>query len=211
VRNGTSAEIELSFPDSTEGTNALLATRVAAGEEVLIYHAVEGTGGHAMPSNFFDSFRVSQGMSVLYEGVHDTDWKAAQGIALVLTVGCAFNVDDLLQRAGVAPAPRVQCGGFNSSLGGAATGGVFACFEQQAFEKKVAVEFRVARGVDSGPVSTYLATADGRLFSVRLNQDAFGSGPRTSSIESCTALELAGSGEVYCVGAVPIHSCTEPR
>ena len=43
------------------------------------YFAVEGTGGHPYPSNFFTEFKVfaltTNGDSLVYQGVKNNDWK----------------------------------------------------------------------------------------------------------------------------------------
>lgn len=44
----------------------------------LIYVAVEATGGHVLPSNFFTTFKVysitGNQDSLIYEGVNNSDW-----------------------------------------------------------------------------------------------------------------------------------------
>jgi hypothetical protein len=66
----------------------LLADIVLPGGEVHVFHAVEGSGGHAMPSNFFGTFRVEAGDAVVYEGVRDQDWRR-EPAGLVLVIDAA--------------------------------------------------------------------------------------------------------------------------
>jgi hypothetical protein len=63
----------------------LLEDTIPANSEVHIFHAWEGSGGHAMPSNFFGTFRVLVGDDVVYEGVRNDDWKG-EAHGLVLTI-----------------------------------------------------------------------------------------------------------------------------
>lgn len=124
---------------------------------------------------------------------------------------CVFDIDDLLQRAGApATGPRINCGSFNTNYGGSDPGhGVFDCFEQQAFERKRAVEERMTWGLDSGPVTTFIAAASGELFSVRVDELFFPVTRGTASVESCQSLDRAGSGEVYCTAAVELYRCSK--
>ena len=57
-------------------TDALLVTdSVAAEQRVLIFRAVQGSGGHTLPSNFFKEFSLLAGDSVVYSGVRNGDWQ----------------------------------------------------------------------------------------------------------------------------------------
>lgn len=69
----------------------LLADEVPANSEVKIFSAVEGSGGHARPSNFFGEFTIvscADDSVTLYEGVEDSDWveRSGEPPQLVLTV-----------------------------------------------------------------------------------------------------------------------------
>jgi hypothetical protein len=90
VDNSSSGAVELTATDLSDEPASLLVTTVAAGEEERIFEAIEGSGGHAMPSNFFGSFVVTAGEDVLYEGVTDEDWSSRVGEEgpeqLVLTI-----------------------------------------------------------------------------------------------------------------------------
>ncbi|MFT3925251.1 MAG: hypothetical protein QM778_22125 [Myxococcales bacterium] len=79
VRNQTAAAVSLAATDLSGGPVQLLQDRLAPGEEARIYHALEGTGGHVMPSNFFENFTVTSGTDVTYSGVRNEDWKASDG------------------------------------------------------------------------------------------------------------------------------------
>lgn len=63
----------------------LIEDIVPAGEQVHIYHAVEGTGGHAMPTNFFGDFQVLSGNTIIYPGVVNDDWQE-EDLGLVLVI-----------------------------------------------------------------------------------------------------------------------------
>jgi hypothetical protein len=85
VRNETSSAIDLFATDLSDAGVMLLAQTVEAESSAHIFHAVEGTGGHALPSNFFASFVLMQNGRRLYEGVRDEDW-AMEGGDLVLII-----------------------------------------------------------------------------------------------------------------------------
>jgi hypothetical protein len=79
VRNDTSLPVSLSATALFGEPVILLQDTVPAGGEALIYHALEGTGGHVMPSNFFHAFTASQSGKTLYSGVRDADWQEGSG------------------------------------------------------------------------------------------------------------------------------------
>lgn len=79
VRNETSLVVSLSATSLSGEPVTLVRESVPPAGEALIYHAVEGTGGHVMPSNFFRAFLASQSGKPLYSGVLDTDWKEGPG------------------------------------------------------------------------------------------------------------------------------------
>ncbi len=64
-----------------QGTAAvpLLTDTIDALRLEKFYHAVEGSGGHPYPSNFFSEFKVfaltAGGDSLVYQGVKNSDWK----------------------------------------------------------------------------------------------------------------------------------------
>lgn len=57
----------------------LITDTVSPFSVVLFYKAIECSGGHVRPSNFFSTFRVSaiiNGIdSLIYQGVNDKDWE----------------------------------------------------------------------------------------------------------------------------------------
>jgi hypothetical protein len=83
----------------------LLEDTVPAAQEVHIYHAVEGSGGHAMPSNFFGEFQVLSGDVIVYQGVVDADWQDEE-LGLVLVIEAEPETPD----AGAANAVDYSCG-----------------------------------------------------------------------------------------------------
>ena len=50
-------------------------------DTTFIFTAIEGSGGHVLPSNFFSTFQVHRVIpgndSLLYTGVNNNDWKNA--------------------------------------------------------------------------------------------------------------------------------------
>ena len=54
---------------------ALLVDEIEPGTEAHIFRAVEGTGGHTMPSNFFGSFQITVAGEVVYDAVDNSDWQ----------------------------------------------------------------------------------------------------------------------------------------
>lgn len=67
--------------EAMQGTAAvpLLKDTIGANKVEKIFEAVDGTGGHPYPSNFFTEFRVfaltANGDSLVYEGVKNSDWQ----------------------------------------------------------------------------------------------------------------------------------------
>lgn len=99
IRNQTANELTL-LATTVFGNEPveLIADTVPAEEEVHIYHAVEGSGGHAMPSNFFGDFQVLSGDAIVYQGVVNEDWLDEEyGLVLVIeadpTVSSTESVD----------------------------------------------------------------------------------------------------------------------
>jgi hypothetical protein len=78
VTNNTTENI-LIQADSMNTPAKLQDSIVAPGNSVLIVKVAEMTGGHILPSNFFTDFRVfvrrSSGDSIIYRGVHNSDWQ----------------------------------------------------------------------------------------------------------------------------------------
>lgn len=70
VTNATAVPIRITEPDD------LIAVAVAPGATEHIYNAVEGSGGHVRPTNFFRGFVVEDAEGVLYSGVNNDDWLA---------------------------------------------------------------------------------------------------------------------------------------
>lgn len=67
----------------------LMTTQIPSGMEAKIYHAWEGTGGHAFPSNFFSAFKAVNcvdSTNIYYEGVVDKDWQQLPNSKLLLTL-----------------------------------------------------------------------------------------------------------------------------
>lgn len=83
VRNDWDEEVQLAATDLAGQPVQLVTDRVAARSEALIFHVLEGSGGHAMPSNFFQSFTASRGGTAFHEGVRDYEWPRAEGAAEV--------------------------------------------------------------------------------------------------------------------------------
>jgi hypothetical protein len=122
---------------------------------------------------------------------------------------CVFDVDALLERAGApATGPRINCGSIDTMASlGSDLGGVSDCFEQQAFEKKVAVELHIRQ-----TETTFIAGASGSLFSIResFNQ-SFTRVRLTAVVASCGSLERANWSEHYCAVAVELYRCSGPE
>lgn len=82
--------------DALQGTAEvpLLKDSINPGLTELFFTAVEGSGGHIYPSNFFTDFKVSaitaNGDSLVYSGVKNNDWKTENNdnanLELVLTI-----------------------------------------------------------------------------------------------------------------------------
>lgn len=78
IQNLTPLELRV---EALQGTAAvpLLKDTVEPNKLEKIYEAVEGTGGHPYPSNFFTEFKVfaitATGDSLVYQGVKNSDWK----------------------------------------------------------------------------------------------------------------------------------------
>lgn len=127
--------------------------------------------------------------------------------------GCGSDVDELLAEAGVETAPRVDCGAFRASAASAGGHGAVACFLQQASEKQAAVELRFTTGgIDSGPITYFVADGAGGLWSVMINPGGLASDEsRSASVESCASLDLAGSGVAYCTSARSLYRCSASR
>jgi hypothetical protein len=84
VRNETDASVVVRAYGIDFGMRIVDVT-VPAGAEVRIFHALEGSGGHVMPSNFFRRFEVLRGTRAVYQGVRNGDWQEhPQGYRLTL-------------------------------------------------------------------------------------------------------------------------------
>ena len=76
IQNLTTLELRV---EAMQGTAAvpLLKDTIGANKVEKIFEAVDGTGGHPYPSNFFTEFRVfaltANGDSLVYEGVKNSD------------------------------------------------------------------------------------------------------------------------------------------
>jgi hypothetical protein len=105
VRNDTTHELTV-LATTVFGNEPvqLLEDTVPAEQEVHIYHAIEGSGGHAMPSNFFGDFQVLSGNVIVYQGVVNADWQDEQ-LGLVLVIEAEPEPSD----AGVADAVDYSC------------------------------------------------------------------------------------------------------
>lgn len=57
----------------------LLSNRIYSGDKTYIYTAIEGSGGHVRPSNFWDEFyvykEVKADSTLIYSGIEDSDWE----------------------------------------------------------------------------------------------------------------------------------------
>ena len=57
----------------------LLQNEINPGAKVHIFTAIERTGGHVMPSNFWSEFyvynQVVADSTIIYSGIDDTDWQ----------------------------------------------------------------------------------------------------------------------------------------
>jgi len=90
VENHTANVLHIEHTPTLNLTTPLLAEDVPSGERVHILSVVMGSGGHAMPSNFFSAFSLQAGDSIVYTGVRNADWRIESGagasLPLVLEV-----------------------------------------------------------------------------------------------------------------------------
>jgi hypothetical protein len=112
------------FGDTVE----LIEDTVAPEAEVHIFHAWEGSGGHALPSNFLATFEILVGDEVVYEGVRDSDWQEHDhGLVLIIAEEEAVDceIKDVRNCCGYyprcvnvnSPLPVPQCDGVSSVCG----------------------------------------------------------------------------------------------
>jgi hypothetical protein len=104
VRNLRSDVLRVVATGHLGDTVELLEDTVAPQAEVHIFHASEGSGGHALPTNFFATFEILVGDEVVYEGVRDNDWQD-QDHGLVLVI----SADDARQSLDFACEQAVDC------------------------------------------------------------------------------------------------------
>jgi len=93
IQNKTSLTLRI---DALQGTAEvpLLKDTINPGLTEKFYTAVEGSGGHIYPSNFFTDFKVfaitNSADSLVYSGVQNNDWKTENNdnavTELVLTI-----------------------------------------------------------------------------------------------------------------------------
>lgn len=90
VQNGTTQHLRIAHEPNGNVTTALLSDSILVGQRVRILSVAMGSGGHAMPSNFFKSFSLMAGDSAVYSGVNNSHWQR-EGLVdgrhqLVLTI-----------------------------------------------------------------------------------------------------------------------------
>jgi len=89
INNETSEFLTVSGEDNGIPVE-LLVDQILPNSRMHFYTAIQGSGGHLLPSNYFDVFTISVGPTTVYEGVSDGDWEETTGAngerALELTI-----------------------------------------------------------------------------------------------------------------------------
>ncbi|MFZ1694381.1 MAG: hypothetical protein WAT74_14390 [Flavobacteriales bacterium] len=75
VKNETALDLRIEHTPQINLAEPLLTDSVSANERIHILSVTMGSGGHAMPSNFFKSFSLLAGDSVVYAGVNNSHWQ----------------------------------------------------------------------------------------------------------------------------------------
>jgi hypothetical protein len=126
---------------------------------------------------------------------------------------CAWGVDALLAKAPISVPERASCGrvelGFEP-VDTVALDRAQACL-QRARDTGRAAELTVNRCTDCEASSTYVVSADGKLFEVFQRDDA-DANERESSIKSCGDVQLSSDrADFSCESDVQLYHCAEPR
>lgn len=74
VQNATTLGLRIEHTPSFNLDAPLITDTVPPGARVHFLSVSEGSGGHAMPSNFLSSFSLLATDSVIYSGVRNSDW-----------------------------------------------------------------------------------------------------------------------------------------
>lgn len=126
LRNNTNQELTLEATNLVDDDVTFLVDSVDPGTEAIIYHAIEGTGGHTLPSNFFRTFIIRTDGEVVYEGVENDDWlEEVSGLVLVIEspreqvdYSCQFAEDCSIENVGNCCGYYPRCVNKDSPLPG---------------------------------------------------------------------------------------------
>jgi hypothetical protein len=121
---------------------------------------------------------------------------------------CLLGIDALLAEVGAPTDERTDCGSFNDLDRENIVEGL-ECFNTAILARKAA-QLTVNRCIDCSIPSTFVTTADSRLFRIEVEQDHFGDKIRHVVVESCQSVGGHTHGDVACDGAMTLYQCAEP-
>lgn len=122
---------------------------------------------------------------------------------------CAWDVDDLLGEADLPVEDREQCGSFGGFEPEEVAVG-YQCLQDASADDRAA-ELTVNYCVDCSIPSTFVATTDGDLLRVELENDMFGDHLRTATVERCAEIIIAANDLPECTEPVLLHRCQDRR
>jgi hypothetical protein len=121
---------------------------------------------------------------------------------------CAWGVDELLRESDASVEMREDCGSFHYSEDALATG--YQCFEA-AVDAGRPAELTVNFCIDCAMPSTFVSTSSGELLRVEMEDDQFGDGSRTATVERCDRISTDSRALPQCVNPTQLYLCQDPR